>query len=349
MSTSGNALPEPQSDKDEKWNAYLQARPEFRKWFMHRMEEESVALLALNRLSPSELLIRITSSNKVMQSVVEGSEELSHLYRMVAADDEEALQYDDGEALAAASLDVDSIKSELEGLVNSARPYHLRLNATEADYAVNNCDHDNLNLVLSLLCAQVDGCDPGSRTAQRHAWAIQLIIRYNDHLLWDSVETLINTVCKYDNAHLLSILGNKDMVIDEDYLNNVLIPSCESSAVDENVWHDMSVRFVNLMDEEYQRIMDGNKPSVGSPNIRFYDLMMRVLPDYLTNNVDEVSFLNSVHDYIMKSRIGLFEYRPGFLKPELLDMLRAYGASFVDPLFMRMAEDMMNSGADSQQ
>ena len=340
MRTSGNALPEPPSDRDEKWNAYLQARPEFRKWFMHRMEEESEELLALNSLSPAELLIRITSSNKVMQSVVEGSEELSNLYRRVIAGDEEVLQYDDGEALAAASLDVDYIKSVLEGLVKSERPYHLRFNATEADYAVNNCDHDNLNLVLRLLCAQVDGCDPGSKTAQRHAWAIQLIIRYNEHLLWDSVETLINTVCKYDNAHLLSILGNKDMVVDEDYLNNVLIPSCESSDVDENVWHDMAVRFVNLMNEEYQRIMDSNKPSVGSPNIRFYDLMMRVLPDYLTKNVDEVAFLNTVYDYVGEYSVGEAKYRPGFLKPELLDMLRTYGASFVEPLFMRMAEDM---------
>ena len=338
MRTSGNALPEPPSDKDEKWNAYLQARPEFRKWFMHRMEEESEELLALNSLSPAELLIRTTSSNTVMQSVVKGSEELSNLYRRVVAGDKESLQYDDGEALAAATLDVDHIKSELEGLVKSDRPYHLRLNAIEANYAVNNCDHDNLNLGLCLLCAQVDGCDPGSKTAQRHAWAIQLIIRYNDHLLWDSVETLINTVCKYDNAHLLGILGNKDMVIDEDYLNNVLIPSCESSDVDGNVWHDMSVRFVNLMDEEYQRII--NEASVGSPNIRFYDLMMRVLPDYLTNNVDEVAFLNTVYDYVSEYPVGEAKYRPGFLKPELLDMLRTYGTSFVDPLFMRMADDM---------
>jgi len=339
MRTSENALPEPSSDKDEKWNAYLQARPEFRKWFRHRMEEESEELLALNSLSPSELLIRITSSNKVMQSVVEGSEELSNLYRRVTADDDEVLQYDDGEALAAASLDVDSIKSKLERLVESDRPYHLRLNAAEADYAGNSYDHDNLNLGLRLLCAQVDGCDPGSKTAQRHAWAIQLIIRYNN-LLWDSVETLINTVCKYDNAHLLCILGNKDMVIDEDYLNNVLIPSCESNDVDENVWHDMSVRFVNLMDEEYQRIMDNSKTSVGSPNIKFYDLMMRVLSDYLTNNVDEVTFLNTIYDYVSAYPAGEAKYRPGFLKPELLDMLRFYGESFVNPLFMRMAEDM---------
>lgn len=332
-------MPATLSDKDEKWNAYLQDRPEFRKWFMHRMEEDSEELQALNSLSPAELLMMVTSSNKVAQ-FVEGSEELSRLYRRVTADDKKVLQYDDGEALAAASLDVDHIKSELDGLVKSDRPYHLRFNATEADYAVDNRYHDNLNLGLRLLCAHVDGCDPGSKTAQRHAWAIQLIIRYNDHLLWDSVETLINTVCEYDNAYLLCILGNKDMVIDEDYLNNVLIPSCESSEVDGNVWHDMSVRFVNLMDKEYQRIMDNSKTSVGSPNIRFYDLMMRVLPDYLTNNVDEVAFLNTVYDYVSEYPVGEAEYRPGFLKPELLDMLRSYGESFVNPLFMRMAEDM---------
>ena len=310
---------------------------------MHRMEEDSEELQELNSLRPAELLMMVTSSNKVAQ-FVEGWEELSRLYRRVTADDKKVLQYDDGEALAAASLDVDHIKSELEDLVKSDRPYHLRFNSTEADYAVDNRDHDNLNLGLCLLCAHVDGCDPGSKTAQRHAWAIQLIIRYNDHLLWDSVETLINTVCKYDNAHLLCILGNKDMVIDEDYLNNVLIPSCESNDVDGNVWHDMSVRFVNLMDKEYQRI--GNETSVGSPNIRFYDLMMRVLPDYLTNNVNEVTFLNTVYDYVSGYPVGEAKYRPGFLKPELLDMLRSYGASFVGPLFMRMAEDM-EGGQDS--
>lgn len=349
MRTSGNALPEPSSDRDEKWNAYLQSRPEFRKWFMHRMEEESVALLALNSLSPAELLIRITSSNKVMQSVVEGSEELSNLYRRVAADDKEVLQYDDGEAMAAATLNVDYIRPVLEGLVKSDMPYHLRLNAAEANYASYNYNDDDVYLYLCLLCARVDKDDPDSIKTRVHARHGQSIIKRRSHPLWDTVNTFVDTICKYDNVVMLGIVGGKDLVIDENYLNNILISDREPNDVGGNVWHDMSVRFVNRMNEEYQKAMNKSMTTIGrSPNTEFYSLMIRVLPSFLTDNADDVVFLNSVHDYIMKSKIGLFEYRPGFLKPELLDMLRTYGTSFVDPLFMRMAEDM-DSDSDSQQ
>ena len=341
---------------EDKWNAYLQARPKFMEWFidrmewhMHGMEEESEELDVLLNLSPAKALIRATSSNKVAQ-FVEESATLSRLYRRVAADDKKVLQYDDGEAMAAATLNVDYIKSVLEGLVNSDRPCHLRLNFAEASYASYNYNYDDVYLYLCLLCARVDKDDPDSIKTRVHARHGQSIIKRRSHPLWDTVNTFVDTICKYDNVVMLGIVGGKDLVIDENYLNNILISDREPNDVGGNVWHDMSVRFVNRMNEEYQKAMDKSMTTIGiSPNTEFYSLMIRVLPSFLTDNADDVVFLNSVHDYIMKSKIGLFEYRPGFLKPDLLDMLRAYGASFVDPLFMRMAEDMMNSGSDSQQ
>ena len=343
------------NQSEDKWNAYLQARPEFMEWFidrmewrMHGMEEESEELDVLLNLSPAKALIRATSSNKVAQ-FVEESATLSRLYRRVAADDEEVLQYDDGEAMAAATLNVDYIRPVLEDLVNSDRPCHLRLNFAEASYASYNYNYDDVYLYLCLLCARVDKDDPDSIKTRVHARHGQSIINRRSHPLWDTVNTFVDTICKYDNVVMLGIVGGKDLVIDENYLNNILISDREPNDVDENVWHDMAVRFVNLMNEEYQKAMDKSMTTIGiSPNTEFYSLMIRVLPSFLTDNADDVVFLNSVHDYIMKSKIGLFEYRPGFLKPDLLDMLRAYGASFVDPLFMRMAEDM-NSGSDSQQ
>ena len=343
------------NQSEDKWNAYLQDRPEFMKWFineiewlMHGMEEESEELDVLLNLSPAKALIRMTSSNKVAQ-FVEESATLSRLYRRVAADDEEVLQYDDGEAMASATLNVDYIRSVLNGLVKSNGPYHLRLNAAEANYAWHNYGDDDVYLYLCMLCARVDKDDPDSIKTRVHARHGQSIIKRRNHPLWDTVNTFVDTICKYDNVVMLGIVGGKDLVIDENYLNNILISDREPNDVDENVWHDMSVRFVNRMDEEYQKAMDKSMTTIGrSPNTEFYSLMIRVLPSFLTDNADDVFFLNSIHDYIMKSRVGLFEYRPGFLKPELLDMLRTYGASFVDPLFMRMTEDMDNE-SDSQQ
>ena len=340
---------------EDKWNAYLQARPEFMEWFidrmewrMHGMEEESEELDALLNLSPAKALIRATSSNKVTQ-FVEESATLSRLYRRAAADDEEVLQYDDGEAMAAATLNVDYIRPVLEGLVKSDRPCHLRLNAAEANYASYNYNDDDVYLYLRLLCARVDKDDPGSIKTRVRARHGQSIIKRRSHPLWDTVNTFIDTICKYDNVVMLGIVGGKDLVIDENYLNNILISDREPNDVDENVWHDMSVRFVNRMNEEYQKAMNKSMTTIGrSPNTGFYSLMIDVFTSFLTNNADEVTFLNSIYDY-MKFRIGSSdEYRQGFLKPELLDMLRSYGTSFVDPLFMRMAEDM-DSDSDSQQ
>ena len=340
---------------EDKWNAYLRTRPEFMEWFidrmewhMHGMEEESEELDVLLNLSPAKALIRATSSNKVAQ-FVEESATLSRLYRRVAADDEEVLQYDDGEAMAAATLNVDYIRPVLEDLVNSDRPCHLRLNFAEASYASYNYNYDDVYLYLCLLCARVDKDDPDSIKTRVHARHGQSIINRRSHPLWDTVNTFVDTICKYDNVVMLGIVGGKDLVIDENYLNNILISDREPNDVGGNVWHDMSVRFVNRMNEEYQKAMDKSMTTIGiSPNTEFYSLMIRVLPSFLTDNADDVVFLNSVHDYVMRSKVARARYRPGFLKPELLDMLRAYGASFVDPLFMRMAEDM-NSGSDSQQ
>ena len=343
------------NQSEDKWNAYLQARPEFMEWFidrmewrMHGMEEESEELDVLLNLSPAKALIRATSSNKVAQ-FVEESATLSRLYRRVAADDEEVLQYDDGEAMAAATLNVDYIRPVLEDLVNSDRPCHLRLNFAEASYASYNYNYDDVYLYLCLLCARVDKDDPDSIKTRVYARHGQSIIKRRSHPLWDTVNTFVDTICKYDNVVMLGIVGGKDLVIDENYLNNILISDREPNDVGGNVWHDMSVRFVNRMNEEYQKAMDKSMTTIGiSPNTEFYSLMIRVLPSFLTDNADDVVFLNSVHDYVMRSKVARARYRPGFLKPELLDMLRTYGASFIDPLFMRMAEDM-DSWSDSQQ
>ena len=338
MRTSRNALPATLSDKDKKWNAYLQARPEFLEWFvdrlewrMHGMEEESEELDVLLRLGPEKALIRATSSNKVAQ-FVEESATLSRLYRKVASDDEEVLRYDDGEAMAAATLNVDYIRPVLEGLVKSDRPCHLRLNAAEASYASYGHSNDDVYLYLRLLCARVNKDDPGSIKTRVRARHGQSIIKRRNHPLWDTVNTFVDTICKYDNVNILGIVGGKDLVIDKNYLNNILISDREPNDVDENVWHDMSARFVNLMDEEYQKAMDRSTTTIGrSPDTGFYSLMIDVFASFLTNNADEVTFLNSIYDYI-KFRIGpSYEYRPGFLKPELLDMFRAYGESFIDP------------------
>lgn len=344
------------NQSEDKWNAYLQDRPEFLEWFinmiewrMHGMEEESEELDALLNLSPAEALIRMTSSNIVTQ-FIEESEALSGLYRRVAADDEEVIQYDDGEAMAAATLNVDYIRPVLEGLVESDMPYHPRLNFAETNYAWYSSEHDDVYLYLRLLCARVDKGDPGSIKTRVRARHGQSIIKRRSHPLWDTVNTFVDTICKYDNVVMLGIVGGQNLVIDENYLNNILISDREPNDVDENVWHDMSVRFVNLMDEEYQKALDKSMTTIErSPNTGFYSLMMDVFASFLTNNADEVTFLNSIYDY-MEFRIGPSdEYKPGFLKPEILDMFRSYGESFVDPLFMRMSEDMMNSGYDSQQ
>lgn len=329
----------------DKWKAYLQARPEFLEWFidrmewwMHGMEEESEELDALLSLSPAEALIR---TNIVMTQFVEESDALSRFYRRVADDDEEVLQYDDGEAMAAANLNVDYIRPVLEGLVKSDRPYHPRLNATEAYYASCSYGNDDVYLYLCLLCARVDKDEPDSIKTRVHARHGQSIIKRRSHPLWDTVNTFVDTICKYDNVVMLGIVGGKDLVIDENYLNNILISDREPNDVNENVWHDMSVRFVNRMDEEYQKAMDRSTTTIGrSPNTGFYSLMMDVFPSFLTNNADEVTFLNSIYDYMKFKIDSSDEYRPGFLKPELLDMFRSYGTSFIDPLFIRMTEDM---------
>lgn len=206
----------------------------------------------------------------------------------------------------------------------------------------NHADSDH-----PCLCVLCDRFDSDRSMAAYHADLVSLIINSNyrcGHRVWDTVDSLMRTVCKYDHSYMLGngrFTANVKVTINGDYLDSVLLAQRPSSSeIGKEAWHDMTMRLIGKADEVDQQIRGAVTDTDG---MRFSDIMLYIMPLLFFNkDIEELVFLEDVYDMMTTLGDGVRGtiYHPGMLDPAPFDLLREYGAPFVKPLFERQLDGL---------
>ena len=205
----------------------------------------------------------------------------------------------------------------------------------------NHTDSDHPRLCV--LCDRLDG---NRSMASYHADLASLIINNNyccEHRVWDTVDSLMRTVCKYDHSYMLGngrFTANVKVTINEDYLDSVLLAQRPSSSeIGKEAWHAMTMRLIGKADEVDQQI---RRAVTDTDGMRFSDIMLYTMPLLFFNkDIEELVFLENVYDMLTTLGDGVRGtiYHPGMLDPAPFDLLREYGTSFVKPLIERQLDN----------
>ena len=285
------------------WEEYLSMRPNLNKWYSHceQLGSHRTAIL----------------KDKVMNG---GETEYG---RKVAG-------LDDGEALAYfVYLD----RSDNDLLINSKAVKHVQpsISLDEAEYATTQ----NWSYIHLLCSRELGGPFLTNESLGNMDFIDGLLQTINDysriykfhHIVWDTEHDLVKTVVRYKNyRNLFEVNTDSDILIDSDFLDDyLLVAKPDPIEIDKNTWHDMSVRFIEKLDERDR-----------AQNFRKF-VSTGLVSCFLTHNVEELAFMESVYDFCISTYLGLpctkrALGRNGMLDPKIFDMFREYGASFARPL-----------------
>lgn len=248
----------------------------------------------------------------------------------------------DEETLAESILRFDAINFYQRILGN---PVYPRIDSVKAARYINDNAYTNKSncssperLYFRLLCTCSEKYhDVDSETASDFANTCYDIFnnanQFNPYSKWDTLDTFIDTVMKYGHAAMLGHLGG-GVIIDEDYLNGTLLSS-RPDPIDmaDSTWHDMSAEFVRGLNEELAMATTASRYDC---DFFFSSLAMKSLSRFLSDKPEELSFLETVYDYILPFSVdeqyGNVHYVRGMIRPEVFDYLREYGPSFTTPL-----------------
>jgi len=164
------------------------------------------------------------------------------------------------------------------------------------------------------------------------------------HCIWDNMDTMIDTYCKYDQVDLFSEAGH-DVVIDEDYLNKVLLapkPTIQEMADDD--WNLFVRTLINQTGVEYGKACREYRETHSQLEYGACPIIVRSLsPIIRKHGSNGLAFAESIYDLMYALPIENIRFRPHMLEPRLFDLYREYGAAFVTPLFMRTFDEMEDS------
>lgn len=300
---------------DQVWEEYLSMRPNLNKWYSHceQLGSHRTAIL----------------KDKVMNG---GETEYG---RKVAG-------LDDGEALAYfVYLD----RSDNDLLINSKAVKHVQpsISLVEAEYATTQ----NWSYIHLLCSRELGGPFLTNESLDNMDFIDNLLQTINDyriykfhHIVWNTEHDLVKTVVRYKNYRdLFKVDTDSDILIDSDFLDDYLLADKpDPIEIDRNTWHDMAVRLIEKLDDENNRIRMEHTNFLGMEHMNFLGFVSTGLVScFLTRNVEELAFMESVYDFCVSARLGL-PYtkraigRNGILDPKIFDMFREYGASFARPL-----------------
>lgn len=170
----------------------------------------------------------------------------------------------------------------------------------------------------------------------------------NVHCVWDSLESFIGTICKYDHAYLFGntdFLSNLNVLITKDYLNGFLLaPKPTPTEIGKATWHEMAVRLIGEADEINEQTSRSGGATILSGDV------FQALSGFINGNAEELVFLETVGDLFTTFDEGCEAaiYHPGMLDPESFDLLREYGIPFAKPLFELQLDDSRNNVLSNQ-
>lgn len=170
----------------------------------------------------------------------------------------------------------------------------------------------------------------------------------NVHCVWDTLDSFIGTICKYDHAYLfdnIDLLSNLDILITKDYLNGFLLaPKPAPTEIGETTWHGMAMRLIGESDKINEQSRRNGDAAILSGAV------FQALSGFINGNAEELVFLETVGDLFtaFDEGCGAAIYRSGMLDPKSFDLLREYGASFAKPLFELQLDDSRNNVLSNQ-
>ena len=308
------------------WTDYLKQRPELNDWYRHCSES---LLKDKGRFTNDPI--------ELMRNYRTFCLDLLDLHDRVVGLKEPCgvFDFDDGEALAyVIGFDHPSIRELMMSSIN-----HVSRPSTNMDeitniygkysriggepYFMAECLRvGNHADVEGILDAEDRAEDMFSKIDQLHGSGLT-------HVRWDTDEDFFRTICEYGSSSDIFMNSCSDMVIDKDYLDHYLLaPKQNPNEIDEDAWHDMSVKYVNKLDEVARR---HSGALIGLPSFMFSNL----LDCFLTRNIEDLAFMETIHDFLtgLLHDYWYWHCRTGAFDPKVFDMLREYGPSFTGPLF----------------
>lgn len=316
------------SNGDQFWEKYLNRRPNLNKWYSYCEQNPSYQTcdLFINRVA--------ILKDKVMNG---GKTE----YGRKVAD------LDDGEALAYFVYvylnTYFNFKFNNNLLIDSKAIKHVQqpsISLDEAKYVDDRSAIRQYVPYIHLLCARELGGDFTSNESLDDMNFIDNLLqtiefyRFHEfhHMVWDTEQDLVRTVVRYKNyRNLFKGHTDSDILIDRDFLDDYLLaPKPDPIEIDRNTWHSMSMKFIEKLDDESNRIR--------METMNFLEFVSTgLVPCFLDRNIEDLTFMESVYDFCVSTYLGIpctkrALGRNGMLDPKIFDMFREYGASFARPL-----------------
>jgi len=345
---------------DQAWEEYLSRRPNLSRWWNYCLDRSYIiATYGKNVfdnmvIDPVRLLKMQGCRNYHRMALVHDQV----LADGRTDDGKRLMDLDDGEALAYA-LDIGH-EASYRLMVDSKAIRNvesLSISYEEALYLHNNKSAYN-NPYINVVCARNMSVDIDSIDEHKPFLdEVENVFHYMDywqnagldHTVWGTEEDLIRTVRDCRNYLGLLLLPNESpTIIDSDYLDNYLsAPKLYPKDIDEDVWHDKALRFVDAVDGNVKNHKKMNCIGRTWP-IDFLGLAFMSLSScFLTRNIEDLTFMDEVCRFCTAAvkdsnvhTIGVGSYQPGKLDSRVFDLLREYGSSFAKPLLESVLCDM---------
>ena len=327
------------------WTDYLDHRPDFRKWY-------ELAIKVADHSNHEHFEPPIEILRQCDDSVFHNERLVSMHDRIIRQDNTDGiLDFDDGEALAyAVNMGPKENDRYLmhSAIRNIGRPsigfeelerVGMPSTYTGSDYFIIQC----LNASHADSVESEEVLDAANR-AESILKSMNGLSPVMSHVYWDTDEDFFRTVCEYGGKANIFRSPCFNMVIDKDYLDHYLLaPKPSPGDVSEDDWHGMSLRLVKQFDKEVHEAEDYSATIFNRETdtnvrtaIRFKYFMSSALLDcFLDHSLKDLTFMETVYGLC----VHLFpddwywSTRAGVIEPEVFDMLREYGPSFVGPVF----------------
>lgn len=312
------------------WTDYLKQRPELNDWYRHCSES-----LREDKNGSTNDLIELMRNCNIPYFYWDSID----LHDRVVGLKEpgEVFDFDDGEALAyVVGFDHPSIRELMMSSINHVSRPCTSIKELDNVYGkytllggepyfraecIRASSHHDRDAII----------DAEDRAEDMFRKIDQLHGRGLTHVRWDTDEDFFRIICEYGGKANIFMNSCSDMVIDKDYLDHYLLaPKPSPNEVDEDAWHDMSVRYVDKLEAVAGRY-SGKGALIGLPSFMFSNL----LDCFLTRNIEDLAFMETIYGFLtdLLHDYWYWHCRTGAFDPKVFDMLREYGPSFVGPLF----------------